>query len=97
MSDIPSFPYVELWGERSIMSVANLTRSDGVEFLEAADKAGIRPVVETFPLTQANDAIDRLRAGTLIGAAVLIPAQGSVRRITYRDGTPLRPISLAGA
>lgn len=94
MSDIPSFPYVELWGERSIMSVANLTRADGVEFLEAADKAGIRPVVEAFPLTQANDAINRLRAGTLTGAAVLVPAQEPVGRITYRDGAQSRIISL---
>lgn len=73
MSDIPSFPYVDLWGERSIMSVANLTRRDGIEFLAAADKAGVHPVVETFPLADANNALTRVREGQMRGAAVLIP------------------------
>lgn len=72
MSAIPSFPYAELWGERSIMSVANLTRLDGVEFLDAADKSGIRSIIEAFPLNKANEALDRLRAGSLSGAAVLV-------------------------
>jgi propanol-preferring alcohol dehydrogenase len=73
MSDIPGFPYVDLWGERHIMSVANLSREDGTSFLEVAARAGIRPVVTTFPLDQANLAIARLRAGGIAGAAVLIP------------------------
>jgi propanol-preferring alcohol dehydrogenase len=71
MSDIPSFPYSELWGERSIRSVANLTRADGVEFLELAPRAGIRASIERFPLEGAATALDRLREGTLRGAAVL--------------------------
>jgi len=73
MTDIPGFPYVDLWGERHIMSVANLTREDGTNFLELAARAGIRPVVTTFPLDQANHAITLLRAGGIEGAAVLIP------------------------
>lgn len=73
MSAIPSFPYADLWGERSVMSVANLTRADGVGFLEAADTADVRPVVEIFHLREANKALDRLRNGTLTGAAVLVP------------------------
>ncbi len=72
MSDIPGFPYADLWGERSIASVANLTRQDGIEFLAAADQAGIHPVVETFPLADANIALGRVRDGQTHGAAVLI-------------------------
>lgn len=71
MSDIPSFPYEILWRERSIQSVANLTRRDGEEFLELAPKVPVKTSVETFPLSQANEALDRLRAGKLRGAAVL--------------------------
>ncbi len=74
MSDIPSFPYAILWGERSVSSVANLTREDGQAFMRIAKKVPLRPAVETFPLTEANAAMTRLRAGTLQGAAVLIPA-----------------------
>lgn len=73
MSDIPSLPYALLWGERSICSVANLTRRDGVEFLALAGEIGIRPSIETLPLASANEALERLRAGALSGAAVLIP------------------------
>jgi len=74
MSDIPSFPYALLWGERSLKSVANLTRADGREFLELAPRVPVRTEVETFPLEQANVALDRLRSGQLTGAAVLVPA-----------------------
>lgn len=73
MSDIPGFPYSALWGERSIASVANLTREDCSSFLDAADRSGIRPVVERFALADANMALDRLRTGALQGAAVLLP------------------------
>jgi alcohol dehydrogenase, propanol-preferring len=71
MSDIPSFPYESLWEERVLRSVANLTRQDGVEFMDLAPKAGIRTEVERFPLEEANTALDRLRAGHIRGAAVL--------------------------
>jgi alcohol dehydrogenase, propanol-preferring len=71
MSEVPAFPYAILWGERSIRSVANLTRRDGEEFLAIAPKAGIRPEIEIFRLEQANEALDRLRAGRIRGAAVL--------------------------
>ncbi|MVT70461.1 zinc-binding alcohol dehydrogenase family protein [Bradyrhizobium pachyrhizi] len=73
MSDIPSFPYDILWGERQIVSVANLTRQDGVDFLKTAARAGIRTHVSVFPLDQANEALARLRDGKLVGAAVLEP------------------------
>jgi propanol-preferring alcohol dehydrogenase len=73
MSDIPSFPYELLWGERSLRSVANLTRRDGEEFLALAPTVPVRTEVETFPLAEANDALDRLRRGDLRGAAVLMP------------------------
>ena len=73
MSDIPSFPYRILWEERTVRSVANLTRRDAQEFLELAPKAGVRTTVETFPLARANDALACLRQGRLRGAAVLIP------------------------
>jgi len=73
MSDIPSLPYSLLWGERTIRSVANLTRQDGIEFLALAAKIGIQPSVELFTLDRANEALARVRAGTLSGAAVLIP------------------------
>lgn len=73
MSDIPAFPYSLLWGERRLCSVANLTRTDGQEFLHVADKSGINSTIETMPLAQANDALARLRDGLIHGAAVLIP------------------------
>ena len=71
MSDIPSFPYELLWGERIVRSVANLTRADGEEFLALAPSVPVRTEVETFALEQANEALDRLRRGELRGAAVL--------------------------
>lgn len=72
MSDIPSFPYRDLWQERVIRSVANLTRRDGLEFLPLAAAAGVRPHVTALPLEQANAALDRLRRGAVEGALVLI-------------------------
>jgi propanol-preferring alcohol dehydrogenase len=72
MSDIPSFPYSLLWQERSICSVANLTRRDGEEFMAIAPRVPVRTQVETFPLEAANEALDRLRAGQIHGAAVLV-------------------------
>jgi len=71
MTDIPSFPYAELWGERSLGSVANLTRRDGEEFIALAPEAGVRTEVEVYPLEEANQALDDLRAGRFRGAAVL--------------------------
>jgi propanol-preferring alcohol dehydrogenase len=73
MSDIPSMPYELLWGERVLRSVANLTRADAEEFLSIAPRVPVRTEVETFPLEQANEALDRLRAGRLRGSAVLVP------------------------
>ena len=72
MSDIPSFPYERLWGERVIRSVANLTRADGDEFLALAPTIPIRTEVETFALADANEALDLLRRGAIRGAAVLV-------------------------
>jgi len=73
MSDIPSFPYAILWGERQVISVANLTRKDGTDFLAAAAKADIKTHTTVFRLDQANEALARLRDGKLVGAAVLRP------------------------
>jgi propanol-preferring alcohol dehydrogenase len=73
MSDIPSFPYDILWGERVIRSVANLTRQDGEELLKIAPQVPVKTHVETYPLTQANEALADLRAGRFTGAAVLVP------------------------
>jgi len=73
MSDIPSFPYELLWQERVIRSVANLTRRDAEEFLAIAPQVPVRTETTTFPLDQANEALDRLRSGRLQGAAVLVP------------------------
>jgi alcohol dehydrogenase, propanol-preferring len=72
MSDIPSFPYSILWQERTLCSVANLKRRDGEEFLALAPRVPVRTKIETFPLTDANEALERLRHGTLHGAAVLV-------------------------
>ncbi|MGH3013869.1 MAG: zinc-dependent alcohol dehydrogenase family protein [Gaiellaceae bacterium] len=71
MSDIPSFPYALLWGERTVRSVANLTRRDGEEFLVLAPRIPVRAEVEAFPLAEANEALARLREGRIRGAAVL--------------------------
>ena len=73
MSDIPSFPYSLLWEERQLLSVANLTRQDGVDFLGLAPKIGIVTQTTTYPLGQANQALADLRAGRFDGAAVLVP------------------------
>jgi propanol-preferring alcohol dehydrogenase len=81
MSDIPSFPYSLLWGERVLRSVANLTRRDGEEFLALASQIPVRTVTQVFPLQEANLALERLRMGQLTGAAVLV----SQRRMTSAD------------
>lgn len=73
MSDIPSFPYSILWGERVLRSVANLTRQDGDEFLQLAPQVPINTSVELFPLQQANEALNDLRSGKVQGAVVLVP------------------------
>ena len=73
MSDIPSFPYRMLWEERQLLSVANLTRSDGIEFFEVATQAGIKTHTTAFPLREANEVLSKLRAGQITGAAVLQP------------------------
>ena len=73
MSDIPSFPYAWLWEERRLVSVANLTRKDAVEYLPLAARAGVRPQVTPYALAEANRALDDLRAGRFAGAAVLTP------------------------
>jgi alcohol dehydrogenase, propanol-preferring len=73
MSNIPEMPYEALWGERVLRSVANLTRTDGEEFLRLAPEVPVRTIVETHPLEDANRALDRLRAGEVRGAAVLRP------------------------
>lgn len=83
MSDIPSFPYSLLWGERVLRSVANLTRRDGDEFLELASQIPVRTVTQTFPLEEANTALDQLRTGKLNGAAVLIPPRKQT--LTHRQ------------
>jgi alcohol dehydrogenase, propanol-preferring len=77
MSDIPSFPYSFLWEERSVCSVANLTRRDGEEFLALAPRVPVRTNVETFPLEEANEALARLRAGKINGAVVLVTGQAN--------------------
>ncbi|HEU0012689.1 MAG TPA: zinc-dependent alcohol dehydrogenase family protein [Longimicrobium sp.] len=74
MSDIPAFPYELLWGERCVRSVANLTRADGDAFLTLAPTVPVRTEVERYPLEEANRALERLRAGRVRGAAVLVPA-----------------------
>jgi alcohol dehydrogenase, propanol-preferring len=81
MSDIPSFPYEILWGERSVISVANLTRQDGLDFLAIAPEVPVRTEIVPFPLEEANEALDALRGGRVRGAAVLIvaPTGGAMR------------------
>jgi propanol-preferring alcohol dehydrogenase len=73
MSDIPAFPYHILWEERQLLSVANLTRSDGIEFFKIAADAGIKTHTTAFPLQEANEVLARLRSGRITGAAVLRP------------------------
>jgi propanol-preferring alcohol dehydrogenase len=72
MSDIPKFPYADLWGERAICSVANLTRRDGEEFLEVAPRVPVRAKTQTFPLEEANTALDEFRRGELGATGVLV-------------------------
>ncbi len=72
MSNVPEFPYSLLWGERSVRSIANLTRRDGEAFLAIAPRAGVRTEIETFPLESANEAMQRVRGGLVRGAAVLV-------------------------
>ncbi|MCG8503388.1 MAG: alcohol dehydrogenase, partial [Sphingomonadales bacterium] len=72
MSDIPGFPYKDLWEERVVRSVANLTRADGEAFLEIAPKVPVKTQTHAYPLTDANQALDDLRHGRFEGAAVLI-------------------------
>jgi propanol-preferring alcohol dehydrogenase len=73
MSDIPSFPYRILWEERTIRSVANLTRQDGLEFMALAARTDLRTEVVPYPLEKANQALSDLRLGRIRGAAVLVP------------------------
>jgi len=75
MSDIPSFPYDILWGERVVRSVANLTRADGEEFFQVAPQVPVKTQVQTFPLEEANEALDSLRQGKIEGAAVLVVSE----------------------
>jgi alcohol dehydrogenase, propanol-preferring len=79
MSDIPAFPYSLLWEERNIYSVANLTRADARAFLDLAPKVPVRTETETFPMSKANEALERLRTGRIRGAAVLVPRFASRR------------------
>jgi propanol-preferring alcohol dehydrogenase len=71
MSDIPSFPYADLWLERQIRSVANLTRRDGEELLALAPRVPVRTFVTPYPLERTNEALDDLRAGRFVGSAVI--------------------------
>jgi propanol-preferring alcohol dehydrogenase len=80
MSDIPSFPYELLWGERVLRSVANLTREDGERFMALAPRVPVRTEVEAFPLAQANEALERLRAGAVRGALAIMPREPIDRR-----------------
>ena len=73
MSDVPSFPYAILWGERTVRSIANLTRADGEAFLGLAPAVPVRTEVVPYPLARANEALADLRGGRLRGAAVLVP------------------------
>ena len=73
MSEIPAFPYEDLWGERTLRSVANLTRRDGDELLELAPQVPIETAVTTYPLERANEALEDLREGRFEGSAVIVP------------------------
>ncbi|MGZ8451390.1 MAG: zinc-dependent alcohol dehydrogenase family protein, partial [Candidatus Binatia bacterium] len=81
MSDIPSFPYSILWEERTVTSVANLTRRDGAEFMALAAKVRVRTAVQEFALEEANEALRRLRGGKIKGAAVLTMAAASAAKV----------------
>jgi propanol-preferring alcohol dehydrogenase len=95
MSDIPGFPYRLLWGERSVCSIANLTRQDGEEFMQLAADVDLDPVVRQFPLERADEVLQLMRRGGLEGAAVLVPVESrptstsvDVERRTYRRSGP---------
>jgi propanol-preferring alcohol dehydrogenase len=79
MSDIPAFPYADLWGERAILSIANLTRADGTAFFDIAARIPIRTTTTAFPLSEANEVLELVRRGQINGAAVLIPEHPSLR------------------
>jgi propanol-preferring alcohol dehydrogenase len=79
MSDIPAFPYHDLWDERTVRSVANLTRRDAREFLALAPAVPVKTHVRPYELSRANDALNDLRRGRLEGAAVLVPPQAPGR------------------
>ncbi|APH54218.1 Alcohol dehydrogenase [Granulibacter bethesdensis] len=81
MSDIPSFPYSLLWEERKVVSVANLTRKDALEFLSLALQIGVKTQITTYPLRDANRALSDLRAGCFDGAAVLVPQAGTGKQL----------------
>jgi propanol-preferring alcohol dehydrogenase len=80
MSDIPSFSYDLLWGERVLRSVANLTRRDGEEFLALAPRVPVRARTQVYPLKAANEALNDLRTGRVNGAAVLVPDGSGVEK-----------------
>ena len=93
MSDIPAFPYRVLWEERQILSVANLTREDAVEFLAVAPKAGVRTTTNVYPLDRANEALADLRDGRIQGAAVLVPAGAHPIAATAKTAVPSSGLS----
>jgi propanol-preferring alcohol dehydrogenase len=95
MSPIPEFPYELIWGERSIRSIANLTRRDGEEFLAIAPQARVRSVVKTFPLVEANEAIQQLRAGRVQGAAVLVMPYNNLQE-QFKSGVDNDRLTLRG-
>jgi propanol-preferring alcohol dehydrogenase len=80
MIDVPAFPYSILWGERTLRSVANLTRQDAEEFLALAGRVPLRCETQSFPLEQAESALGRLRRGALVGAAVLVMGSGTEQK-----------------
>ncbi len=89
MSDIPRFAYSLLWEERQVLSVANLTRQDGIDFLTAVPRIGIETTTTEYPLAHANQALADLRAGAFDGAAVLVPeANPRHSSIDLRYGAP---------
>lgn len=88
MSDVPSFPYRRLWAERTIRSVANVTRLDVEAFVAKAEKWGLESHVESFPLSSANEVLDRMRRGELHSTAVLVPARDRVRPRRRPTGRP---------
>ena len=96
MSDIPSFPYEILWGERVLRSVANLTRADAAEFLDLAPRVPVRTHVTTFALEEAEAALDAVRAGAIEGAAVVVPWRSSVMRLSAGVAHCIRGDAVSG-